>query len=513
MNMNKFKEKMTLNPVMTILFLIAFAIILSGFLSLIGFEGTYNKIDLNTKEYIVTSESVESLLNLHGLKYIFSSTVSNFTAFTPLSTIIIILIGIGILEKSGFIKTSFTILTKYCKKYTVTFWLIFISMLFSITGDIGYAIMIPISALIFTYGRRNPLVGITAAYAALTCGSGISIFLTSIDSEMLNYTLANTNIIDQSYNLSTWCFLFINIVAMLLCSVILTIITERFTVTDVEKYEYKDEKKELRIGRREYRGLIFSLSAGSLYLLIFLYNIIPGLPFSGNLLDYSQYFYIDKLFSHNSFFSQGFVFIVTMFFVILGLFYGIGAKTIKNNNDFCEDLTHSLDGTGYTLILILLGSILINVVKKTNIGTVITINLANFITKSGFTGPSLIILLFLIVAVSSLFLTSSTARWAILSTTAIPTFISCSLSPELAQVITRFGECATTGLTPILAYFFVYLAYIEKYNQNEKPISLFTAIKYQTKYAFITGVVLLLLIIGWYLIGLPIGIGGHIITT
>ena len=147
--MNKIREKMTLNPVMTILFLIAFTIVLSGFLALIGFEGTYSKIDLNTKEYIVTSESVESLFNLHGLKYIFSSTVSNFTAFTPLSTIIIILIGIGILEKSGFIKTAFTILTKYCKKYTVTFWLIFISMIFSITGDIGYAIMIPISALIF----------------------------------------------------------------------------------------------------------------------------------------------------------------------------------------------------------------------------------------------------------------------------------------------------------------------------------------------------------------------------
>ena len=511
--MNKFKERMTLNPVMAIIFLIAFTIILSGFLNLLGFEGTYNKIDLNTKEYIVTSESVESLFNLHGLKYIFSSTVSNFTAFTPLSTIIIILIGIGILEKSGFIKTTFTILTKFCKKYTITFWLVFISMLFSIMGDIGYAIMIPLAALIFTYGRRNPLVGITAVYASLTCGTGLSIFLTSIDSEMLTYTIANANTIDQSYNLSTWCFLFIMIVAIIICSVIITVITERFTVNEVEKYEYKEEKKELRIGRREYRGLIFSVIAGAIYLLIFLYNIIPGLPLSGNLLDYSQYFYIDKLFSHNSFFSQGFVFIVTVFFIILGLAYGIGAKTIKNNNDFCEDLSHSLDGTGNTLILILLGSILVNIVKKTNIGVVITVNLTNFIQNSGFTGPTLIIVLFLASAISSLFLTGSAAKWSILSTAVVPTFIGCSLSPEFAQVIVRFGECMTTGLTPILAYYFVYLAYLEKYNQNEKPINLFKTLRYQTKYSLLIGLVLILLLIGWYLIGLPIGIGGHIITT
>ena len=169
--MKKFKGFKTLNPLMTFLILILFVILLSGFLHLIGFEATYNKINVETGEYVVTSESVESLLSLSGVKYIFTSTVSNFTAFTPLSMMIIILIGIGIMEKSGFIKTTFTILTKYCKKYTITFWLILISVLLSIAGDLGYVIMIPIAALLFSYGRRNPILGIVAVYAALTCGS------------------------------------------------------------------------------------------------------------------------------------------------------------------------------------------------------------------------------------------------------------------------------------------------------------------------------------------------------
>ena len=90
--MNKLKEKMTLNPVMTFLILILITIILSGFLRLIGFEATYSRIDVTTGEYIVTSESVESLLSLSGIKYIFTSTVANFTSFTPLSMMIIILI-------------------------------------------------------------------------------------------------------------------------------------------------------------------------------------------------------------------------------------------------------------------------------------------------------------------------------------------------------------------------------------------------------------------------------------
>lgn len=510
--MNRFKEKMTLNPVMTLLILILATILLSGFLNLIGFEGTYNKIDTETGEYTATSESVESLLSLSGIKYIFSSTVSNFTAFTPLSTIIIVLIGIGIMEKSGFIKTTFTILTKYCKKYTITFWLVFISVLFSVAGDLGYAVMIPIAALMFSYGRRNPILGIVAVYAGLTAGSGLNIFMTSIDSEMLTYTLANATSIDPSYNLGPWCLFFIMSVAVIVVSLIITIITERISVNNVIKYEFKDEKKELRLGKREYRGLIFSITMGALYLLIFIYNIIPGLPFSGNLLDYSQEFYIDKLFSYDSFFSNGFVFIVTIFFVILGLFYGIGAKTIKNNNDFCEDLTHSLDGTGRTLILILLASILINVFKKSNIGTVLAITLTNFLSNGSFTGITLVVILFFITAISTLFLTGSASRWSIISTGAIPTFMNSSLSPEFAQLISRFGECMTIGLTPLLAYFAIYIAYIEKYNQGDKPISLFTTLKYQVPYSLVVGGVLLFLLIVWYLIGIPIGINGFVTT-
>jgi len=241
--MNKFKEKITLNPVMTFLILILITIVLSGFLNLIGFEATYNKIDTVTGEYIVTSESVESLLSLRGIKYIFTSTVSNFTAFTPLSMLIIILIGIGIMEKSGFLKTAFTILTKFCKKYTITFWIVLLSVLMSITGDLGYVIMIPLSALLFSYGRRNPLLGIVSAYAGLTAGSGLNILFTSVDSEMLKYTLANANRIDPNYVLTTGAFILIMSVAVILVSLIITIITERFSIRNIEKYEYKEEKK------------------------------------------------------------------------------------------------------------------------------------------------------------------------------------------------------------------------------------------------------------------------------
>jgi len=112
---------------------------------------------------------------------------------------------------------------------------------------------------------------------------------------------------------------------------------------------------------KEKRGLQFALIASTVYVLIFLYSIVPGLPLSGTLLDNSQLLYVDKLFSYNSFFANGFVFIVTIFFVILGSFYGIGAKKIKNQKEFVDTLGHSLDDIGKTLVLIFFASLFISV--------------------------------------------------------------------------------------------------------------------------------------------------------
>mgnify|MGYP003289661726 CR=1 FL=1 len=75
--------------------------------------------------------------------------------------------------------------------------------------------------------------------------------------------------------------------------------------------------------KEKKRGLLIAAFFGSIYLLIFIYNIIPGLPFSGNLLDYSQNFYIDKLFGENSLFNKGFIFIITILFTMIGLIAGV----------------------------------------------------------------------------------------------------------------------------------------------------------------------------------------------
>lgn len=509
------KEKIGLHPVMMLLVLCFITMLLSGVLSLFDVQSTFNKVSSITGDFQITTENITPLFNLSGLKYVFTSTVRNFANFAVLAHLIIILLGIGIMVKSGFLRTLISLLTKKAKKTTVTFALILISIIASLVGDLSYIILVPLGALLFLYGKRNPMIGIVATFGALTCGSALSVFITSYDSSLIDLTLSNVAIINNTYTISSFSYLFVNIILIIIMALVLTHVTETVVVKLVPKYEIVEEEmeeEELVLTRRQMRGLLFSLIAGLVYLLIFLYSIIPNvkwLPFSGQLLDYSQELYIDKLFSMNSFFSNGFVFVVAVFFVILGLSYGIGAKTINNNKEFIDALGHSLNGIGKILVMIFAASTFINIFKQSNIGNVVAGGLTGIIQNSSFSGLPLVLMLFVFSAVIAIFQPSILFSYDIVSGVIIK-MMNAGISPEFSQLVFRLGSSVTLGLTPVFAYFIVYLAYLENYNQSNKPVTLREAVKLQLPYVCVTALVYIIFIIVWYVVKFPLGIGASV---
>ena len=507
--MRKFKkkERQSLHPLMTYVVFIIITILASGFLNLMDSQATFHKINDVTLHMLPETEVVKSLFSLSGIKYIFTQTVSNFANFTVLSNLIILLMGVSILDKSGFLQTAITLTTKKMKRKTVTFIFVFLCVISSIIGNLSYLIFIPLGALLFYYGKRNPAIGIIASYAALTCGSGISFLFTSQDSYLLRYTELAAKTVNSNYSINGYAFFVIMIVAAILVSYLITYVTENIIVRRVDKYEFTEtELEEDIVTKSEKRGMIYALGGSLIYLLIVIYNIIPGLPFSGALLDNSQATYIDKLFSSSSFFSDGFVFIVTILFIIIGLLYGIGSKSIKNHKDFCDYLGHSLDGIGNMLVMIFLASTFISIFKQTNIGNVIVAFIGDLVSGSGFTGLPLIILVFLGIAVAAIFVPSPELKWYMLSSSIIPVMMKAEITPAFTQVIFRFAESSVLNLTPLLAYFIVYLAFLEKYNQSDKKVRLIDSIKYQLPYTGVVLTCLLIIIVIWYVIGIPLGI-------
>ena len=64
----------------------------------------------------------------------------------------------------------------------------------------------------------------------------------------------------------------------------------------------------------------------------------------------------------------------------------------------------------------------------------------------------------------------------------------------------------TKGFTPLLAAFTIYTGYLNIYNLNlKKPYTISKSLKLITPYFLLISATWILLIIGWYILRLPIG--------
>ena len=512
--MNKiksFKTKVFLHPMMAIIVMIFAVIIASGILNLFGVSASYNTVNATTGSYQSNLVTVESLFSLRGLKYIFSNTVSNFSSFAPLIMLLISLIGIGILEESGFLTTFFFAITKRVPKYVVTFVLSLLCIILSISGDVSYVLFIPLAALLFKHGRRNPLAGIIVSFISISVGFGINLTMSGIDSSLAELTSTAAKM-HGIYSLHSLGLLYIMIIATIASSILITYICEKYTIFQLGKYEPDEDEITIdkdRLTRKEKRGLLFAGTGFVLYAIIVIYNVIPYVPFGGNFLDYSQSRYIDKLFGANSFFNSGFIFVITFLFFLIGFLYGLGARTIEDHRDVCDFLSKSLDGIGKIIILIFFASILVSLYKYTNIGLLITAFFSSIIYKSNFSGIPLISLVMFVSILTTIFLPSLTARWEILSGTVVPLLMTSGYTATFSQLV--FSSCGTIlyGFTPIMAYYVIYLSYLDKYDRSGTGI--LKSLRYLIPYVFVVGVMWIIIITLWTLVGIPLGVGSQVL--
>ena len=120
----------------------------------------------------------------------------------------------------------------------------------------------------------------------------------------------------------------------------------------------------------------------------------------------------------------------------------------------------------------------------------------------------MILIALLLIAISNLVLTSPTSKWMIFSPVVVPMFMQSNISPQFAQIVMRAGDSMTKGFTPILASFVIYIGYLNIYNlRKDKPYTIRKSLKMITPYFLIIAATWILLIVGWYIIGLPIGPG------
>lgn len=495
--MKKKKKKVFQGALSTILLMCLFIIILSFVLSLIGFESYETHISNGILESSVIS--VNNILSSNGIKYLFSSSITNFKLFEPLVLLIISLIGISIADTSGMLDPIFLPLRKV-KGSFLTFIVVIAGMTITFFGNYSYVMLFPLIGLLYKKIGRSPILGILTVFLGITLGYGTGIMF-NYDSYVLGSLTQAAAVVevDKEYAFSLVSTEYIIVVSTFIIGVVLAHLIEKKIACNFKKGEAVHSENKF-----SYPTFILFI----LFVVILIYMIIPGLPFSGVLLDNSSVRYIDKLFGTNSPFSNGFICIFTIILSCCGLFYGY-LNGIKKADIYTKGITKTFDGLGYLFVLMFLVSQLQGIIEWTNIGTILGSKMIDFISTLQLSGLFLIVIFFIIIVIMSILIPSSVSKWIIASPVVVPLFMRSNITPDFTQFVFQIADSVGKGLTPVYAYFIIMIGFMEKYvSEDENSITIVGTMRSTIPIVLIIGLLWLLIISLWYISGMPIGIGG-----
>ena len=504
------KKKIRLHPALVFLILTLVIMIISSIGSILNLEASYYVVNEATGDLTTQVVTINNLFNRTGLQYLISNMINNFLSFAPLGNLIVGLLGIGVAYKSGFLNSLFKMIGEKVPRKFLTFIVVFLGIIFSMFYEVGYVILIPLAAILFMNLGRHPSAGICAAFSGITFGYGANAIVNRLDSVLLDYSNKATSILDSAYNVNLYGNVIFTIVSAFLLSYAGMIVTERFIIPKLGKYYFDEEEpsQDGEVSKRERKGVIISLLATFFASLLLIYCIIKGLPFSGLLLDLSQSRYVDMLFGEGSYFYQGSVMIFSFMLIFSSLIYGIRVKSIDDNRDLVDGMSYYLKDVASLLVLIFFAAQFCLIFKETNMGIFIVASLSELLNGMQLSGLSLVVITFVIVAISTFFVPMASTKWAMLSPIIVPMFMQASMTPEFAEAVFRAADSSMKGITPLFSYFVILIGYLHIYNKRKNDVITITdAMSLMIPYAIAFTILWLVIILAFYIIGIPIGIG------
>lgn len=440
-----------------------------------------------------------SLVSIEGIHRIITSLVTNFTNFAPLGTVLVSLLGIAVAERSGLIGTALRLVVIKAPKKLLTFVVVFAGILSNTASEIGYVLLVPLSAMIFLAVGRHPIAGLAAAFAGVSGGYSANILLGTIDPLLAGLTQEAAHIIDKSYEVNAAANYYFLFVSTFFIAAVGTWVTEKIIIPRLGEYKGAAQADEIKpLSKDEITGLIYA----SVAILIFAITILIGLlPENGFLRDPKTGSIL------KSPFLSGIVAFIFIGGFVSGLAYGIGAKTIKSDNDVIKGMGKSMETLASYIVLVFFAAQFVAFFNWTNLGQIVAVEGAMLLKSSGLGPVPLLIVFIIISAFLNLFIGSASAKWAIMAPIFVPMFMLLGYSPELIQGAYRVGDSVTNIISPMMSYFALIIAFIHKYDETA---GIGTLIATMLPYTISFFIIWTLLFLVWFMLELPLGPGANL---
>jgi aminobenzoyl-glutamate transport protein len=439
-----------------------------------------------------------SLLTLAGLHRMMTDLVTNFTSFAPLGTVLVAMLGIAVAEGSGLISAGLKLVVVSAPPRALTMAVVFAGVMSNTGGEVGYVLLIPLAAIMFQAVGRHPLAGLAAAFAGVSGGYSANLLLGTVDPLLAGLSEEAARIIDPQYHVNASANYYFMATSTFLIAALGTFVTERVVEPRLGAYSGAagaGAELSTTLTAPERRGLAWAGAAGVLITAMLIWGTVPDDGFlrdpkTGDLL--------------RSPFMSGIVAIIFAAGALLGIAFGVGARTIASDGDVVNAMGKAMSTLSVYLVLVFFAAQFVAFFSWTNLGLIFAIHGADALKTAGLGTIPLIVAFVLVSATINLFMGSASAKWAIMAPVFVPMFMLLGYTPEFTQAAYRIGDSTTNIISPMMSYLALILAFMQRY-RADAGLGTLVATMLPYSITFLVGWTLLLVV--WTLLGLPVGPG------
>jgi aminobenzoyl-glutamate transport protein len=450
---------------------------------------------------------IQSLLDADGIRFLFTSFVRNFMGFTAMGIILIVMIGVGVAERSGLIASLIRRLVAASSPAALTYIIVFLGIISSIASDAGYLVLIPLGAAAFLSIGRHPLAGMAAAFAGVAGGFGVNLLVTPTDAVLTEITNESIHLVDPATSIGLTANLWFGIGSTILLTIVLGFVTSRVIEKRLGAYDpafapqagdadiqTADSGPEID-DAADHRGLrLAGIYTVVTAVIIVLLTAPPGAPLrnpdTGEIIGSSPF--MDSL-----------IVIITLFFLAAGLGYGRGSGSLRSKTQVVQAVEKSWAGLAGLLLLFLLIAQFIAYFNYSNMPQVAAVKLGDLIENVNIATIWLLLIAILITLVVGIIIPQAIAKWALLAPIFIPLFVRLGVDPAAVLAAYRVGDSPVNIVTPIMAYFPLIVIFAVRY---DKRSGIGTVIALMLPYFLVLSAAWTLFFLGWYALHLPWGI-------
>ncbi|MFI5525727.1 AbgT family transporter [Streptomyces platensis] len=480
------------NPFWLFWILAGVVAVLSAVLATVGVSAVHP----GTHEII----KVQNLLSKDGLTMAVEGAVDNFAAFPPLATILTVMFGIAVAERSGLFSTLLRRMVARVPGKYLTFALSMTAMVSHVAGDAAYVTLMPLGALIFRAAGRSPVLGCIVAYVSVSAGYDASPSLTTTDVLLSSISTAAAHTIDADYVVTPLANYFFGVGSSVLVALVITLVVDKVLARrrDLEPDEPvaapdAEELESIEVTGQQRRAL---RTTGLVALGLIAFLVVAMIPSSSPLRGESGGLVDSPL-------VGGMALVLGVFFAVLGTVYGRMTGTFSAARDIVTAMADGTRSMAPILVLFFAISQFLAYFKWTNIGNILAVNGAETLRDLHLHGWMVLVALAVLITFMNLVITSGSALWALAAPVLVPMLMLIGIEAETTQAVYRVADSVTNCVTPMSPYFVMALGFIQQYR---KSAGIGTLASLTIPIAAVVWVVWIAFFVAWYLLGLPFGV-------